>query len=189
MDYKVSENKWQELMYFINNFYTPIQYTNGRGVYPDRVTLARGRSVENCLGFGGDLEFAILNARAEESNLASLKLREIIERVVRDSVFMNNLLNEGNKDRHDYQPLFVKVGYKLEESKTTDYKKLNDFLLKAYYRLEPKDALKIASFREEAIDKCVEQNLISAEFGEKQKSLFPNSLVKLSTNFDVNLGK
>lgn len=189
MDYKVSENKWQELMYFINNFYTPIQYTNGRGVYPDRVTLARGRTIEGCLSFEGDLEFSILNARANESTLASLKMREIVERVVRDSSFINNVLNHGNSIRNDYLHLFDKVGYKLEKSKTTDYKQLNDFLLKVYYKLDAKDALKIASFREYAIDKCVEQNLFSAEFGNKQKSLLPNSLVKLSTNFDINLDK
>ena len=72
-----------------------------------------------------------------------------------------------------------------KNERVTNYEKLNEFILNAYKKLSLQDALKVASFRESVIDKCFTNGLISAEFAEQQKELFPNSSIKLEALFKV----
>jgi len=185
MSYKVNENKWQELIYFINNFFKPVAYTCGRGVYPDRITMVRGKSYFECLAPEKDVEFYTFNARSTEmSSVVVLKIRELVEKYITDPHFMNETLNIGNKQRKDYTKLFDYVQKSLLKSKIVDFEKINDFIVKAFKKLEPKDLLKITQFRESAIDICIKEEFFSEQFGKEQKELLPNSLLRLTTDFD-----
>lgn len=184
MSFKVNEEKWQELMYFVNNFFKPIAYTSGRGLYPDRITLARGRSYRECLAPDKNVEFYTFNARsAEYSAIAVMKIRELVEKIITDPHFMNETLNVGNKVRKNYTKLFEYIQSMLMRTKIVDFAQINDFIIKAFKKLEPKDLLKITQFRERCIDICVNENFFSEEFGKEQKDLLPNSLIRLSTDF------
>ncbi|MBQ8749393.1 MAG: hypothetical protein IJZ29_02885 [Clostridia bacterium] len=185
MNYKVNENKWQELMYLINNFYKPLKYTFGKGLYPDRVTFVRGLNEEELFDPKKSVEFFTMNARSkEESQLVIKKTRQVIENRVTDPFFMNSSINYDNKTQNNYLKLFEYVQSSLVNSKTTDYCQINKFLTKAFKHLDSKDALKVARFREEALIFCVEQGYISEEFAKEQMRELPNSLMKLSVAFE-----
>ena len=185
MNYKVNENRWEELMYLINNFYKPIKYTCGKGLYPDRVTFVRSLSEDAVFEPKKDVEFFTMNARSvEDSSLLIRKTREMVESKVTDAYFMNGALNYGNKQNNNYMRLFEYVQSKLANSKTTDYKVINKFLTTAYKNLQDKDALKVARFREEALEFCVNQGYISEEFADKNMKELPNSLMKLSVGVE-----
>ena len=185
MNYKVNENKWEELIYLINNFYVPVKYTYGKGVYPDRVTFMRSKNAEQLFEPSKDVEFFILNARSNEnSNLAIRHSRELVEDKITNSYFMNDALNYNNKQLHNYTKLFDYIQDKLVNSKTTNFESLNDFIIKAYKSLDAKDALKIAQFREFALKFCVQEQYISDEYASREINKLPNSLMKLSIDFE-----
>lgn len=180
--YKVNENIWPQLMYLINNMFIPVCYTNGRDIYPDRVTFARSRKANEIFEPEKvkDVEYFTLNARSlEKSKKVILAKREIIEKVVTDSLFINEVLNFDRVIKQDYTKLFDYVQKKLTTTETTDYNALNNFIVSAYKKLEPSDAMKIASFREYAIKKCLKNNMISEEFARKSIEELPNSSLKL----------
>ena len=188
--FKVNENIWQELIYLINNFFLPLTYTKGRDVYTDRVTLVRSKRPEFIFDPMGtkDVEYVTLNARSKEtSKSAILQKREIIERVVTDSLFVNQCFNQENQreEYHDYLPLFDYVQKALTTSKIYDFEKLNDFILEAYKRLDIDHAILFASFRENAINKCLKNGFFSAEFAMKEINKFPNSTLKLQANLKI----
>lgn len=188
--YNVNEDIWQELMYYINNFYDVVAYTKGRDVYPDRVTLSRNKEANHVLTDNGgkNIEYVTLNARSREKGVKAIKEKRLIaERVITDSIFVNNMFNYDKKeeDKKDYSKLFDYVKSKLTVSDVVDFEKLNGFILNVYKKLYISDALKVASFRESAIDKCVRNGLISEEFGNIQKELFPNSSIRLQAIFNV----
>ena len=178
--YKVNTDKWQEIVYYINNFFLPIQYTNGRGVYPDRLTLVRSKNLDTMFYEDKDMEFAIVNARATDSTHKICIAREMIEKYTRNPTLINSIFNAGNENENNYIGLFEKVAGSLEKSKTTDFEKLNKFIIAAYRLLEPKDALKIAGFREYALEICIKENIMDEKFCREQIELLPNSLVYLS---------
>lgn len=188
--FKVNENIWQELIYLINNFFFPCAYTKGRDVYPDRVTLVRSKDA-NFLFDPTDtkqVEYFILNARSKETNKTEiLHKREVVERVVTDSLFVNQGFNQENQrgEYHDYASLFDYVQKVLTTSEICDYQKLNNFILEAYKKLDIDDAIKFASFRENAINKCLRNGFFSAEFAEEQINKFPNSTLKLQANLKI----
>jgi len=189
-NYKVKEFNWPLMMYLINNFFTPLVFTNGRDLYPDRVTFARNREAQfifDCKG-SKNIEYYTLNAISEEtSKVKILKVREIAERVITDSLFINDVfnLNKQNQDVHNYTKLFDYVHNTLASTQTTDYNKLNAFILEAYKKLDLDDALKVASFRENAINVCLKYNLISEDYANEQKDLFPNSTLKLQSRYNM----
>lgn len=181
MNYKVNENKWQELMYLINNFYKPVKYTSGKGLYPDRVTFVRSNTESEIFEPNKDVEFFIMNARSvEDSSLKIRKSREVVESKITDPYFMDESLNIGNREKHNYIKLFEYVQATLINSRTTDYKQINTFITKAFRHLNDKDALKIARFREDALEFCVSEGYISREFAKEQMEALPNSLMRLS---------
>lgn len=185
MNYKVNENKWEELMYLINNFYKPIKYTCGKGLYPDRVTFVRSLSEESVFEPKKDVEFFTMNARSvEDSALLIRKTREVVENKVTDPYFMDGALNYGNSKNHSYMKLFEYVRNALANSKTTNFLKINAFLTSAYKNLQGKDALKVATFREEALEFCVKEGYVSEEFANKKMSELPNSLMRLTVGVE-----
>ena len=182
--YKVNEDLWQELMYYINNLYDVAVYTKGRDIYPDRVTFARNLDADQVLQSKGgkNIEYVTLNARSREKSLRAIKERRIrAEKIITDSIFVNNMLNcdKTENEKQDYSALFDYVKSRLTVVETSNFEKLNAFILNAYKKLSLQDALKIASFRESVINKCVSNGLISEEFAKKQKELLPNSSIKL----------
>ena len=184
VQYKVNEDIWQELMYYINNLYDVAVYTKGRDIYPDRVTFARNLEADQVLEDKGgkNIEYVTLNARSREKSLRAIKERRVrAERVITDSIFVNNMFNSGKSEseKKDYSALFDYVKSRLTVVETANFEKLNAFILNAYKKLSLQDALKVASFRECAINKCVNNGLISEEFAKAQKELFPNSSIKL----------
>ena len=189
--FKVNQNIWQELIYLINNFFSPLVYTKGRDIYTDRVTLVRSKEAEKIFEPQAtkNVEYFTLNARSKEmSKSAILQKREIVEKVVTDSIFANEMLNSNKEDESeifDYIPLFDYVQKTLSASTICDYEKLNNFIVEAYKKLDLDDAIRVASFRESAILKCVQYNLISQEFAEQEIGKFPNSTLKLQANLKV----
>lgn len=188
--YNVNEELWPQVIYLINNFFIPVAYTKGRDIYPDRVTFARSR-VPECIfeiEKTKNIEYFTLNARSvERSSKAILKTREIVEKVLTDSLFSNEMLNfEKNDDiKKDYTKLFDYVQKKLMTSQVKDYEKLNDFILQVYKKLDINDAIKVASLRESSILRCITNNLISEEYGKEQIELFPNSTLKLQSLYNI----
>ncbi len=178
--YKINAEKWQEIAYYINNFFLPVQYTNGRGIYPDRLTLVRSKNLDTMFYEDKDMEFAIVNARALDSTHKVQLSREILEKYLRNPILINEIINVGNDVQNDYTGLFEKVANSLKRAKTTDFDKLNRFVIAAYKLLEPKDALKIAGFREYAFNICIKEELMDEDFCKEQIALLPNSLVALS---------
>ena len=189
--FKVNESLWQELMYYTNNLFYVKEYKHGRDIYPDRVVLSRNRDFDKILdNFDNkNEEYVTLNARSQERSPIAIKAkRKIAEKVITDSIFANNMFNAGKSDseKQNYIALFEYVKKVLTKNeRVTNYEKLNEFILNAYKKLSLQDALKVASFRESVIDKCFTNGLISAEFAEQQKELFPNSSIKLEALFKV----
>ena len=189
-NFNVNEDIWQELMYYINNFYDVVAYTKGRDIYPDRVTLSRNKEAEQILNnMGGkNIEYVTLNARSREKSPKAIKEKRLIaEKVITDSIFANRVFNfdKEDKNKKDYSKLFDYVKSRLTISDAVDFEKLNDFILNAYKKLYMPDALKVASFRESVIDKCVRNGLFSEEFASEQKAKFPNSSIKLQSLYNV----
>lgn len=181
MVYKVNEEKWQELLYLINNFYKPVKYTCGKGLYPDRVTFARSLVEEELFEPQKDIEFFTMNARSvEKSRLLLLKTRQIIENRITDPYFMNMSINCNNKGPRNYIKLFEYVQSSLVNSVITNFKAINDFCLKVFKTLDAKDALKVARFREDALTYCVQEGYVSEEFAKENMAKLPNSLMQLS---------
>ena len=185
MNYKVNENKWEELMYLINNFYKPIKYTCGKGLYPDRVTFVRSLNEESVFEPKREVEFFTMNARSvEDSTLLIRKTREVVESKVTDPYFMDEALNYGNNKSNSYLKLFEYVRNALVNSKTINFLKINSFLTSAYKNLHGKDALKVATFREEALEFCVKEGYVSQEYANQKMKELPNSLMKLTVGVE-----
>ena len=164
--FKINAEKWHEIVYYINNFYLPVQYTNGRGIYPDRLSLSRSRT--NPLSIDAkDLDFAIVNARALDSRQKILITRESVENFLRNPALCNSIVNNG-EIVIDYTGLLHKVAIALIKSHTTDFEKLNDFIISIYKKFNKIHLSRIVEFRNKALTLCIEQGLMSQEFCEEQ---------------------
>jgi len=185
MNYKVNESKWEELVYLINNFYKPVKYTSGKGDYPDRVTFLRSNDESELFEPSNNIEFYTMNARSNEDSALLIKqMRQIVENKITNPYFMNVALSEGKEGNKKYLKLFEYVQSKLLNSSTTDFKQINQFLVKVFSNLNPRDALKVAEFRESALIYSAEQGYISEDFANQKIKELPNSLIRLSVGLD-----
>lgn len=175
METRLNIKNYPELDFLINNFYEIIEFKRGRGIYGDRVVLARPKRAECIFGERDKyFEFYYLNANAVvELPRTIFEKINVIKRIVTNPESMNVLCDFAGSA---LSPIdwATETNREFQNAKTLDYKVLNDVLLKRYKLLGNEFISKLNKHREKQyyLASTDGMNLITKEYAQNQLNRF-----------------
>lgn len=147
---KVSEVNWSQLDFLINNFYEIIEFKRGRGIYGDRVILQRSKHSSAIFGEKDKFyEFYYMDAKpVVELTRTIFERIKVITRIVRSPDDMSVLCDYKGENAANPINWAVETTRQIADSKSLDYKVLNELLLKRYKLLDIQFISKLNKHRE-----------------------------------------
>ena len=169
---KVNPQNWSQIDLLINNFYEIVEYKRGRGVYGDRVVWKRSKNSESIFGEQGRLfEFYYMDANAvKELPRTVMEKIKTITRCATTPQDMNVLCEFENKSGVEPAEWALETENEMLKSNLTDFKVINEILIKRYKLLDANFVSKLNKHREKQYFLAASEgfNFITKEYADEQ---------------------